>query len=358
MPPQISVITAVRNGERFLAQAIESIQAQTVADWEYIIVDDASEDDTVALIEDVAAADPRFRLLCRAIPGGPYVAANDGLEVALGRYVARIDADDIAPPTRFEVQLRFLTDRPRLRACGGFHRVLSSQGDLRPSVVRVPVLPGVLRWRLSAGADPVHSSAFLERSALEEIGGYAPLPLAQDWRLWCELSRRGWLGIVPEVVAHRRIHDERVTVREEARQAQFALDVAQEHIFHLTGERWSSADVQLLRNAVHGKSARVLEGLRILDRWADGWRSDPSLTPEERGELRAWTRLLRRRHMIKWAERLPVAGPMVRLGSRSGRAAFRAGADAVRPLRRRGTSGMEAHIQRASRASSGSGSSP
>ena len=100
--PTVTVLTAVRNGAAHLAETIASVQAQTFGDWEYVIVDDGSTDDTVAIIERHAADDPRIRLVRRADSGGPFAAANTGLAEARGDYVARIDADDIALPRRLE----------------------------------------------------------------------------------------------------------------------------------------------------------------------------------------------------------------------------------------------------------------
>ena len=87
-------MTAVWNGSASLAETIACIQAQTFTDWEYIIVDDASTDDTPALVEQAMQKDSRIRLLRRTKSEGPYIAANDGLREAKGKWVVRIDADD------------------------------------------------------------------------------------------------------------------------------------------------------------------------------------------------------------------------------------------------------------------------
>lgn len=312
--PLITVLTAVRNGARFLEETIASIRAQTMTDWEYIVVDDASEDESVAIVERVMRSDPRLRLLKRASVGGPYVAANDGLREARGRYVARIDADDVAPSSRFDVQLSFLKDHPQLRACGGLDRPMSETGELLSVVQQVPLGAGALRWRLCVTTDLVHSSAFVERSAFEELGGYRPLPLAQDWRLWCELSRRGWLGVVPDVVIHRRAHGGQMSARDPDLQTGLALDVARDHLQALTGLPWPIEDVRLLRLAVHGRGVGLRRGLQLIDRWASLWKADGSLSPDERQDLAAWTRWIKRRYVRSFGEALPMVGPIVRVG--------------------------------------------
>jgi glycosyltransferase involved in cell wall biosynthesis len=326
-------LTVVRNGARYLPQTIVSIQAQTIPDWEYVIVDDASEDSTVDVVERAARQDARVRLLKRSEQGGPYVAANEGLAVALGRYVARIDSDDIARRSRLEVQLGFLSEHEHLRACAGFQQRMTSEGVFLPER-HFSAQPGVILWRLCFGADPPHSSAFVERAAFEEIGGYAPLQLAQDWRMWSELSRRNWLGIVPEVVVYRRDHSDRLTIREPRLQDEFGSDVAREHIRILSGEDWSIADVRLLRSLARHEPAPLKAGLRILERWAALWERDERLSEAELNELFEWTTRLRRHHLRRWKESRPVTGSALRLGGRLSVAVRRSGSVSRRLLRR------------------------
>ncbi|MGH2760942.1 MAG: glycosyltransferase family 2 protein, partial [Actinomycetota bacterium] len=323
--PLVTVLTAVRNGARYLPQTISSIRSQTVSDWEYVIVDDASEDDTTDMVEQAMVEDPRIRLLRRETRGGPYIAANEGLAVARGKYVARIDSDDIAPPNRLELQLGFLAEHPELRACGGFQRRISPIGELYSDVWHIPVRPAVLRWRLCLGAYPPHSSAFVEREAFEEIGGYAPLPLAQDWRLWCELSRRDWLGIVADVVVYRRVHGDRLTELEAPRQDEYGSEVAREHIRALGAEDWSLEEIRLLRRVARRQPAPLRDGLRIVDRWAGMWRRDSTLSPQERKELGEWTARVRRYQIRRWGESLPIAGPLMKLEGRASSVVRRAG---------------------------------
>lgn len=345
--PQITVLTVVRNGSRYLSEALASIRAQSFEDWEHVIVDDASDDSSVEIVERAAAEDDRVRLVRRASSGGPYVAANDGLSLARGQYVARIDADDVATPERLEKQHRFLQQHVTMRACCGFHRGIAATGELFPAERRFPVSPGVLRWRLCMAADPAHSSAFVERDALHDIGGYAPLPLAQDWRMWCELSRRGWLAVFPEVVVYRRVHGERLSELQGPRQQKYAVDVAREHIRALSGHQWAAEDVHVLREVAHRRSAPLLDGVRVVDRWAALWRSDETLSASERAELGSWTKRLKSGHVRRWAESLPVTGSFVRAGTATGRRLNRLRVGVYAESRRR-----------RKRSSSGSGSLP
>src|SRR4051812_4814918 len=98
-PPPISVLMPVYNAERYVAEAIESILAQSPGDFEFIIIDDGSKDGSLAILERYAARDPRIRLVSRPNTG-IVKALNQGLEMASGELVARMDADDIALPGR------------------------------------------------------------------------------------------------------------------------------------------------------------------------------------------------------------------------------------------------------------------
>ena len=297
--PEVSVITAVRNGERFVRQTISSIRRQTFRDLEHIIVDDASDDSTVKIVEDEVSADSRIRLLQRQVSGGPYAAANDGLREARGRVVVRIDADDMALPSRIEKQLAFL-ERTGLRACASYFRGVDRDGTLTSEVGRVTCRVRAMKWRLCVRHGLTHSTACVERSALEEIGGYRELPASQDLRMWCDLARRDWLGIVPEVLVLLR-RPGGITSTNASLQEELALDSLVDHVAALSPDPWSRDEVRALRPSWTGLTIRAR--LDALDRWNRLWRSDPGLSPKDRSDLR---RLGRRvywgmaRQAIRW----------------------------------------------------------
>ncbi|MGH9894914.1 MAG: glycosyltransferase family 2 protein, partial [bacterium] len=266
--PRVSVITAVRNGERFIRETIASIRNQTVDDLEYIIVDDASDDSTVYVVEDEMRDDPRIRLLRRDLRGGPYAAANDGLRVARGRYVARIDADDVALPSRIERQLLFLGETG-LRACASDFREITPEGTLTSEIGRVRCGVRAMKWRLCVRHGLTHSTAFVERSALDEVGGYGEFPASQDLRMWCDLARRDWLGIVPEVLVLLR-RPGGITAASAPLQEELAIDGIADHISALSPDPWTREEVRALRPSWTGLPIRArVDALR---RWALLWR--------------------------------------------------------------------------------------
>jgi len=307
--PYVTVLTAVRNGAAHIASTIDCAQKQTFSDWEYIIVDDASTDETVAIIEAVQSKDSRVRLLRRASAAGPYVAANDGLRMARGKYIVRTDADDHFPPRRIERQLAFLAAHREYRACVSYWQGFTDRGVI-PRTVPVPRNPAVFRWSLLLRAPSLHSAVCYERSAMEELGGYRELPLSQDYRLWCEMTRRGWLGTIPEVLCYVRYHEKRQTHTNPIVQLELALDVLSDHLFALTGEKWSREDLAALRSVGMCERMSIEKGIEMLNRWDHLWQADPELTPEDHKELARTSVFRRWKHLRANIRTQPVSAAM------------------------------------------------
>ena len=111
--PLVSVIVGVYNKERFVGECLRSVLAQTYTNWELIVVDDASTDNSLAEAERAIAGDSRTRILRRKTNSGhPGVARNEGLRAARGRYVAFLDADDLWKPEKLSVQVAFMEEHP------------------------------------------------------------------------------------------------------------------------------------------------------------------------------------------------------------------------------------------------------
>jgi glycosyltransferase involved in cell wall biosynthesis len=290
MRPVASVITAVRNGARHLAETIASVQAQSFEDWEYLIVDDASEDGTREVVERMRQQDRRLILLKRTTSGGPYAAANDAVLQARGEYVFRTDGDDLQPPERFSRQLQFLQENPQFQGCVSYWQAFDSDGLIARSVASVP-RPGAFRWYLLLRGASVHSSLCIRRQALLDVGLYRDLPLSQDYRLWCELTRRRWLGVMDEVLSYVRFHEARSTNLRGALQKELALDVLRDHWLAMSGEACPDDLVEALWAVGYSLPFEVSRGLDALQKWARLWRADETLTAEERDELESLTRL-------------------------------------------------------------------
>lgn len=293
-PPLVSVVTNAHNAERHIGEALESIRRQTFEDWEHVVVDDASTDRTADVVDRFVRSDPRFRMIRRDERGGAYVAANEGFRAARGRYVARLDADDVSKPERLERQLAFLGDRPALRACATNVDLLIDGRVEEMKHIALPVLPGALKWRACVREMPFPSTTLVERRAWADVGGFRELAYSQDFRFWCDLARRRWLGLLPEALVYWRRHTDQVSSAHSQQQEELGLDALRDHLAAL-GEVWDAVDVYRLRWA-GSRPVGLRRGSELLGRFERMWRRDATLDAAEIAELTEMMAHLRRRH--------------------------------------------------------------
>jgi len=191
MKASLSVVIPVRNGARFLAEAVASVRAQAEVAAEIIVVDDGSTDDTPAVI----AALPGVRVI-RQAPAGAGAARNRGAEAATGEWLAFLDADDLWTPDKLAVQRRWLAAHPETDIVFGYgaNFTLAADGTRREEPARPACLPGAALLRRDyflahAKFDPAHQPS-------EVI----------EWNL--RLNAKGArLGVVPETILWRRLHE-------------------------------------------------------------------------------------------------------------------------------------------------------
>jgi glycosyltransferase involved in cell wall biosynthesis len=204
----ISVVLPVRDGERFVREAVESVLAQTHADLELIVVDDGSSDGTEAVLG--GFRDERLRVLHQA-PAGLVAALRRGVAEARAPLVARMDADDVSEPMRLERQVELLERRPRVGMVATWTAVIDEEGrELRREVL--PPAHEDLARRLLLRNPFQHGSVVVRRDALEAAGGYRDdYGANEDYDLWRRLARSWELACVPEVLYRYRVHAGAVT---------------------------------------------------------------------------------------------------------------------------------------------------
>lgn len=221
MNPLITVLMPVHNGAAYLAEAMESILRQSLADFEFLVVDDASTDHSAALVRNVK--DPRVRLIPSTERLKLSGALNLGLDQARGRYVARMDADDISLPRRLESQARFLEQNPAIGLCGTWIRYF---GGSTRTILERPVPHDEIHAFMLLDTPFAHPTVMLRRDAIEQHhlrfnGDFFP---TEDFELWTRAIRQFPVANLPEVLLHYRIHSQ-----------------------SLTGSDWSTMDEQAAR---------------------------------------------------------------------------------------------------------------
>ncbi len=194
------------NGSRWLVEAIDSVLAQTFKNFELILVDDGSKDNTPEIIKAYADRDARVV----AVPKkntGLADSLNAGLALAKGAWVARIDQDDLCEPYRLESQLVFASGHPGLVLLGSGFAEIDEKGTIVKEC-RYPQKHAGLVARLERlrGFFP-HSSAFYRAGVARRAGGYnTRITRAEDRRLWLELSLQGEIACLPEHLVRIRKH--------------------------------------------------------------------------------------------------------------------------------------------------------
>jgi glycosyltransferase involved in cell wall biosynthesis len=210
--PVISVLMAVFNTEKYLAQAVHSILMQTHREFEFIIVNDGSTDGSLAILRQYAARDDRIRLLSRGNTGVAR-ALNDGLACARGEFVARMDSDDISLPRRLELQLAFMRQHPECVAISCQEVTIDPEGwpvRLLPCPLSHDEIDSLhLKGYGGALSGP---SAFLRREAVMAVGGYrGEYTVAEDYDLFLRLAEVGRLANLAEVLFCYREHPSGLT---------------------------------------------------------------------------------------------------------------------------------------------------
>jgi len=200
--PRVSVLTTVYNGMPYLPKAVDSILNQTYSDFDYIIVDDGSNDATPAYL--ASLTDPRVQIISQPNTGtGP--AAQHGLKYCSGEYIARMDADDYSLPTRLEEQVAFMDAHPEVGLLGC---QMAPMGDKRVGrSLEMPTTHPKIFADMMAGRHGIAHSCLLIRTArLREVGGYWTLPLQDEWDMTLKVGEISQLANLDQVLFHYRIH--------------------------------------------------------------------------------------------------------------------------------------------------------
>jgi len=211
---RITVVLPVFNGERYLGQAIDSVLQQTFPDFEFLIIDDGSEDSSVEIIR--RYSDPRIRLLRHEGNRGLVATLNEGLSQARGDYIARMDADDVCRPNRLFLQVQWLDDHPDHAVVGSFVQRIDADGALLPDwiVDRKTATPEEIRRTLIKHNCLAHPTTMLRRSALNGLAYDPRARHAEDYELWLQVvSRDQKMAKIPVALLLYRIHSDSVTLK-------------------------------------------------------------------------------------------------------------------------------------------------
>ncbi len=221
-PPRVSVCIPVFNREAYIGAAIQSVLAQDYADFELLLIDDGSTDDSIATIR--RHDDPRVRLVCNESNLGIPATRNRALELARGEYLAWLDSDDRMTAGRLARQVRFLDQHPQVCMVGGWLRRFNDAGRF-VGLQTKPLVHEQLRATLLFRTSHANTTVMARTATLRRFGHQLDFTLASDHDLLERLSGRCHLANLPWILGHQREHLGRATKasRERLLQAKYRL---------------------------------------------------------------------------------------------------------------------------------------
>ena len=234
----ISVVMPAYNASQFIAEAIESILNQTFKEFELIIIDDGSTDNTVAIVEHYQESDKRIKLI-KNQHGGICKALSSGIEVSSYPWIARMDADDISLPQRFAKQLEAANANPRVVVWGTYANHINSKGKVLSFVQQGCLTEEEFQKNRQEGHIPfvIHPTAFIRKDILVKIRGYnSKFFPAEDMDLFDRMANYGPILAIPEPLLLYRIHSSSVSMSNFFFQKLLARYVVARHRTKLAGQ--------------------------------------------------------------------------------------------------------------------------
>lgn len=211
--PLVSVIMPVYNCENYLHEAIKSILNQTFHDFEFLVIDDYSSDNSTNVIE--SFKDNRIKLIKKNSNTGISDTLNLGLKYALGKYIVRMDADDISSPLRIEKQINFLESNPEYILCASNYNIIGSN-----KIIILPEESEDIKLTLIDNCCIAHPTVVLRKKTLEinNISYSKDAEPAEDYNLWIELINFGKFYNIQDNLLSYRIHQKQISQKRKKEQ--------------------------------------------------------------------------------------------------------------------------------------------
>jgi len=210
-PPTVSVVMSVYNGQRFLSEAVQSILGQSFSDFEFVIVDDGSTDKSSEILAQYMRRDGRIRVH-RQTNKGRALSLNIGMELSKGRYIARMDADDVALPNRLAEQVDFMERHPEVGLLSGSYERINSDGRLMDTV-RLPLGDDEIRSMMLHSNAMCHPAVMMKKEVAIACGGYRKVfSESEDYDLWLRMSERIQLANLEQPILRYRVHSKQASI--------------------------------------------------------------------------------------------------------------------------------------------------
>jgi glycosyltransferase involved in cell wall biosynthesis len=264
--PKVTVFIPVYNRAAFVGAAIESVLAQNFADFELLIVNDGSTDDSMAVIG--RYGDRRIRVECNDENRGIPFTRNRGLDLAEGEYIAFLDSDDRMAPRRLQRQVSFLDRNPHIATVGGWVRKVNDKGHVVRSLIK-PLHPEELKAWLLFRCCHANTSLMGRAAELRNFGYDEAFPVAEDFDLSVRLSQKHEVANIPYTLSLQREHGGRITNSSGTKVQTAKVRIAERQLTAL-GVSFDEEDLARHCRLMRMKGKEWREHPTFLD-WAEGW---------------------------------------------------------------------------------------
>lgn len=243
--PQISVIMPVFNGEKHLNEAVDSILDQTFRDFEFIIIDDGSVDNTSKILH--SYSDGRIRLVQRENRGFAY-SLNEAIQLAEGKYIARMDADDVALENRLQLQYEFMESYPGVDILGGQADIIDEDGRLIGEMRKPISWPNISKY-IKYACPLCHPTYFVREHVYDIIKGYRNIPPVDDYDFLFRALEKGCvMRNLPEKILKYRKTNNSMTANNFLRTVTLTSQIQKLHVLRTRGKKKEDNILSVLQN--------------------------------------------------------------------------------------------------------------
>jgi len=251
MDKPVSVVMTVYNAQDYLPEAIESILNQTFTDYEFIIVDDCSTDNSLQIASEYQKKDARIQVHHHQQNMGIAGARNTGLKLARGKYIVWMDADDVSLPARIEKELAFLESHPQVGVVSSSASLIDSKGNLL-SVVHMPQSHFMIAWSFCFADPLINPAVMVKRALYSEVGEYRNLAenkgeyFPEDFDLWIRMITKTQFYNLSEPFLKLRKHEQNITKTRAQSALKNSIRICGWYLESLHNPKIDASDAELL----------------------------------------------------------------------------------------------------------------
>ena len=259
--PVVTVLLPAYNASAYIVEAIESVLNQTYSDFELLIINDGSKDDTE--IKVLSFSDKRIRYEQNDKNEGLVYTLNKGLELARGVYIARMDADDICLPTRLEKQVNFLNQNIKIDLCGTNAELF---GD-STGKTKLPLSDYDIRLNLLIGSCIIHPTvmfrcSFLRGNNIRYRETFFP---AEDYRMWVNVAHHGKMANIEESLLKYRVHNAQISIQKKNEQTLLQNEIQMLMLHEFSGSILIENEIVTFKKLVNNDFITSEEGSEIVN---------------------------------------------------------------------------------------------